>query len=257
MASDNVCKTCQKKVQSFSYKICCMNCKITYHAKCVHLDKDDIHNVNFWYCSYCLGDILVYNHIDDDNEFYSTILEGMLDCPFNVHEMSKKVFIPFEINDEFDTPLTEIDPDMQFYLESNYIKNTKCDYYIEDTFVKNISKIQKQKRALSMFHVNIKSLPKHFDELQQYLHMLAYDFSLIGISETWLNENNVDLYDLNGYVTIKDCRKERRGGGVSLYIRDEISFATRNDLGYFDSEMESIFIEIDKDIQQYCDWIDL
>ena len=78
--------------------------------------------------------------------------------------------------------------------------------------------------------------------------MLEYDFSLIGISETWLNENNVDLYDLNGYVKIKGCRKERRGGGVSLYIRDEISFATRNDLGYFDSEMESIFMEIDKDI---------
>ena len=38
------------------------------------------------------------------------------------------------------------------------------------------------------------------------------------------------------------------GGGVSLYIRDEISFATRNDIGYFDSEMESIFIEINKDV---------
>ena len=133
-----------------------MNCKITYHAKCVQLDKDDIQNVNFWYCSYCLGDIFVYNHIDDDNEFYSAILEGTLDHPFNVHEMGKKLFVPFEINDEFDTPLTEIDPDMQFYLESNYIKNTKCDYYIEDTFVKNISKIQEQKRALSMFHMNIK-----------------------------------------------------------------------------------------------------
>ena len=50
MVSDNVCKTCQKKVQSFSYKICCLNCKITYHAKSVQLDKDDIQNVNFWYC---------------------------------------------------------------------------------------------------------------------------------------------------------------------------------------------------------------
>ena len=63
-----------------------------------------------------------------------------------------------------------------------------------------------------------------------------------------MNENNADLYDLNGYVTIKGYRKQRRGGGVSLYIRDEISFAIRNDLGFFDSEMESIFIEIDKDI---------
>ena len=82
------------------------------------------------------------------------------------------------------------------YLESNYIKITKCDYYIEDTFAKTISKIQEQKRALSMFHMNIKSLPKHFDELQQYLHMFEYDFSVIGISETRLNENNADLYGL-------------------------------------------------------------
>ena len=78
--------------------------------------------------------------------------------------------------------------------------------------------------------------------------MLEYEFSFIGISETWLNDKNFDLYDFNGYVTIKGCRKERRWGGVSLYIRDEISFATRNDLWYFDSEMESIFIELDKDI---------
>ena len=131
----------------------------------------------------------------------------MLDCPFNFHEINRKAFVPFEINDEFDTPLAERDPDMQFYLESNYIKNTKCDYYIEDTFIKNISNKQEDKRALSMFHMNIKSLPKHFDELQQYLNVLKYDFSVIGISETWLSENNAGLYDLSGYVTIKCCKK--------------------------------------------------
>ena len=57
-----------------------------------------------------------------------------------------------------------------------------------------------------MFHMNIKRLPKHFDELQQYLNMLKCGFSVIRISETWLNENNTDLCDLNGYVTLKGCR---------------------------------------------------
>ena len=46
-----------------------MNCRVTYQAKCVHLDKDDIEHVNFWYSPYCLGDIFVYNHIDDETEF--------------------------------------------------------------------------------------------------------------------------------------------------------------------------------------------
>ena len=106
----------------------------------------------------------------------------MLGLQFNAYEMSMKVFLSFEINDEFDTRLTEIDPDMQIYLESNYIKNTKCDYYIEDTFIKNIFNIQEQKMSLSMIYMNIKSLPKHYDEFQQYPNMLIYDFSVIGIS---------------------------------------------------------------------------
>ena len=52
---------------------------------------------------------------------------------------TKTVFIPFEVNDQSDTPLTEMDPDMQFYLETNYIKDTMCDYYMEDTFIKRLA----------------------------------------------------------------------------------------------------------------------
>ena len=37
-----------------------------------------------------------------------------------------------------------------------------------------------------------------------------------------------------------------RGGGVSLHIQEGISYIRRNDLAYFDNELESIFIEIDK-----------
>ena len=93
-----------------------------------------------------------------------------------------------------------------------------------------------------MFHMNTKSLPKYFDELRS-LHMLECDFSMLGLSGTWMNEHNADLYDLNRHVTIKGCRKNA-GGEISIYIRDEILFATRNNLECFDSEMESIFIEI-------------
>ena len=35
-----ICANHDKKCShSVSYKICCMNCKITYHARCVHIDK--------------------------------------------------------------------------------------------------------------------------------------------------------------------------------------------------------------------------
>ena len=65
-----------------------------------------------------------------------------------------------------------------------------------------------------MFHMNIKSLSKHFDELQQYIYSLTYDFSVIGISETWLKENDANLYALNGYV--KSEVVENKGGEVEF-----------------------------------------
>ena len=45
------------------------------------------------------------------------------------------VFIPFEINESIDTPLTEMDPDIQFYSNSQYTHGAKCDYYLEDRFI--------------------------------------------------------------------------------------------------------------------------
>ena len=136
MMSANVCKLCCRKVQSFCHQMHCMNCAGISHAKCVNLEKDELHTRLFWYCPCCVQSTFPYNHIDDDDEFYSVIIEGALGYSYQFQEMNKKMFIPFEINDQSDTPLTEIDPDLQFYLETNYIRNTKCDYYMEDTFIK-------------------------------------------------------------------------------------------------------------------------
>ena len=31
-----------------------------------------------------------------------------------------------------------MDPDMQFYSDSHYIQNLHCDYYLEETFAKEV-----------------------------------------------------------------------------------------------------------------------
>ena len=64
----------------------------------------------------------MYNHVDDDTECYSVIIKGMLDCSFNFHEMSKKVFVPFEINKKTYTPLMEMDLRYAILPGNNYIK---------------------------------------------------------------------------------------------------------------------------------------
>ena len=40
------------------------------------------------------------------------------------------------------------------------------------------------------------------------------------------------------------CRQNKRGGGVALYIRDDIVYKTRNDISVNNSDIESCFIEL-------------
>ena len=102
--------------------------------------------------------------------------------------------------------------------------------------------------SLSMFHLNVKSLPKHFDELELYLNSLDVKFSFLGLTETWLTECKQAYYDLPHYSCINKFRNDRKGGGVTFKIREGLTYFRRSDLEHFDSELESIFIEVDETI---------
>ena len=94
-----------------------------YHSKCENANKTEV-LCELWYCPYCAPAIFPYNHFDDDdNDFHSAVIEGMLDCSFRLHEINNKVFTPFEINDSFDTPFVDIDPDYQYYKISDSPEN--------------------------------------------------------------------------------------------------------------------------------------
>ena len=208
MALLNTCDICYKKVQSFCIHIKCVVCHVKYHAKCVNMNRDDILMCDLWYCPSCSGSVLPYNHFDFDDDFKCAVTEGMLNSKFKINEISNKLFCPFEINQGIVTPLSEMDPDMQFYSDSHYIRNLHCDYYLEETFAKEVEDCSATRNNLSFFHLNIKSLPKHYDELEIFLKSLDHDFSFIWLTETWLDENKQDLYDLPGY----NCIHRYRGG---------------------------------------------
>ena len=61
-----------------------------------------------------------------------------------------------------------------------------------------------------MFHLNIKSLPKHHDELEMHLDSLKFPFFFIGFTETWLDEYKENLYDIPQYVFVTRYRKTKR-----------------------------------------------
>ena len=95
--------------------------------------------------------------------------------------------------------------------------------------------------------MNMRSIPRHMNELEAYLSNLCHNFSIVAITETWFTDLTVDTYSLQGYTHEYEYRKNRSGGGVSLFIREGISYLMRKDLNVFDQNMESLFIELIND----------
>ena len=84
--------------------------------------------------------------------------------------------------------------------------------------------------------------------METYLDSLCIKFSVIGLTETWLDETKEALYDIPEYTCINRFRSNRKGGGVTLAVKNGIPYNMRADLEYFDTEMEGLFIEIDKHV---------
>ena len=158
------------------------------------------------------------------------------------------LFDPFQLN-EFDTDvhLFDIDPDLQYFNIKNYNdKFRKCTYYSEDSFNKKCYPLVKGINFLSLLHVNARSAPKNLDNYILFLQNINIDFSEEGVSETWLNDSNVDICNISGYTHVCNYRKGTRGGSVSLFLflRQGIDYQTRDYLTLMNDYFESVFVQL-------------
>ena len=84
-----------------------------------------------------------------------------------------------------------------------------------------------------------------FDSFKNLIDALNIPFQIIGLTETWLNDNNMDCFTMNNYEYFGSNRPERRGGGVGLYVSKQLEYKTRNDLTKnIEDIIETKFIEI-------------
>ena len=130
---------------------------------------------------------------------------------------------------DYQLSLCDIDPDLCFFNELEFQVSSNCNYFNCESFVNAHN--DKQKRYcydnLSLCHVNIRSLKQNFAGLERYLDLLNMKFTIIGVTETWLDEYDCDLYGLNDYNLVEKHRDSRRGGGVGIFIRNGACYSTR------------------------------
>ena len=222
--------------------------------KCITLCPDYIQKLteemNNWYCPTCLSCLFPYNLISDENDFISAITNISGESHQYFCYLSDKLFMPFELNDkDHSSALCDIDPDLHFYQEFNQA-TVKCNYYLETKFNDEISEPNGTKDVLSLCHVNIRSAKKNLGNFENYLNISKHDFTVIGLFETWLSDNDGDWYGLCGYKVIGHNTVNRAGGGVVVCVQDHVYFKERPDLSYFDEDCETVFIEVEEGQQR-------
>ena len=251
------CPICNRHVLPHAKQAKCCICLCNYHMKCLSLQPDVCEYIKennpTWCCQLCITKILPYNHIENDDVFMSNI--NCIEAGSrSIEQLSEIIFNPFELNtDDHYSPLYDADPDMNYYNELDSHIGLNCNYYFDNSFQSVIQEKLKHidsKHIFSLCHINIRSLKANLPALENCLDVMDFDFSIIGISETWLRDWNCDLYNIEGYDFVESHRPVRTGGGVGIYLKRDIPFQHRTDLIIHSDLCEYIFVEIEKEIFQ-------
>lgn len=97
----------------------------------------------------------------------------------------------------------------------------------------------------SVMHLNARSLLGNLDKFKLMLGNLRNLFSVIGVSETWLNDTTAEQVDITGYNFVSNHRKSKSGGGVGIYLQNDLEYKLRPDCNLSEPEViETLFVEI-------------
>ena len=136
----------------------------------------------------------------------------------------------------------EHDPDINFYQD---ISSLETHYCSPNDFQNNFQCFLKD--SFSVLHLNIRSMNKNFESFKEFYSKINFKFSIVCFSETWVDDISFSKnsnFQLSGYQVIHQTRKNRKGGGVCVFVHENLSFKLRQDLRINCDAIQSLSIEI-------------
>ena len=90
---------------------------------------------------------------------------------------------------------------------------------------KILDTLKEKSAQLKIMHLNTQSMVSTFNEFQLVIN--KYPFDVITLSETWLKNNPepLEYVKIPGYQMEYRNREIMKGGGVGMYIRENIKFS--------------------------------
>ena len=129
---------------------------------------------------------------------------------------------------------------------NNYNNNTyKQHLDVSKLLCKNrYCNSSKNNQRFLTLHVNIRSIQKNLNKLEELLLNTKLKPDLIALSETWHNSNSSYIPTLPNYEFISSDFSFNRAGGVAFFIKSDYNFITRSDIKISTHGCEDLWIEI-------------
>ena len=88
--------------------------------------------------------------------------------------------------------------------------------------------------------------PHNFSKFESLISGLDFQLHLIAVNETWEKPHTIGQHkNLNGYVYLSNPRVVSKGGGVGMYIKQNLIFALCPELSLMhEKSFESLFVTI-------------
>lgn len=120
----------------------------------------------------------------------------------------------------------------------NAVSFGDSDYVYEEEFVCSLSNM-----FFTILLYNINSIPRNLEKflLSVSMHENRHLINLMAFCETKLSDDIEHLYHIEGYTLITNNRNSY-GGGVCLYLKNEISFNTLWESSIKNDVLESLFV---------------
>ena len=118
-----------------------------------------------------------------------------------------------EINNECNKYIFDAD------LDTNLIDTLQSNYYMVEKL--NL-KLKNHTNGFTIIPLNCRSLNANFDQFKELLRNLEYQIDVICLTETWLTDDNCDLFDIPNYASYFANRQNKNGGGAVIYVKNTI-----------------------------------